>query len=299
MINNKILNILKKDVNNNEYLEKLFVYIEKLINEIINHFLDGYYNLNVNKVYAEISHGCFENDKNFSKWLKSSTLLPVIDKINTYLEILKKIKWKDYVKKYDSDLFVHEYIVDVNIQNIRENMSDNVFYNSLLEKIEILKIKLNNLENRGYKINTNNGWYLIENTEESIILAEIDNTSVYDLFGKFKSSIKLEDKEEIMVNLAVKISYVFKSEKEILKKYYFDEKTIKELQRNFNGYFRHTTNDSGDSKKSDEWKNFSSDEKRENIIKYFNICLYILLILKTENRLDNFLKNISIDDKVD
>lgn len=298
MMSDKLSNILKRDVNNNEYLEKLFVYIEDLINKIINHFSDGYYKLNINKVYVDISCGCFENNKNFSEWLKTSSL-SLIDKINIYLKILKKIKWKDYVRNYDPDgIIISQYIVDLNIKNIKENLFEDIFYNSLLESIEILKTKLNNLENRGYKININKGWYLIENTEESIILDEIDNTNVYDLFRKFKSSIKLEDKEQVMVNLAVKISYVFRSEKEILKEYYFDEKAIKNMERNFNGYFRHTSNGSGDKTKSDEWKNFSSDEKRENMTKYFNICLYILLILKTKNKLDNFLKNISIDDKV-
>lgn len=284
----KIKNTFKKSISKKEYLKNLFKFVVCFIIKINSTFFDISYDLNIDKICAELSDGYCNEIQDFFKWLYFSKIT-IVEKINLCLIMIKKISWSNnngarininYLKNY-----LNGYI----------NSFSNDDCKILVNNYEILKTKLQGLVKYGYEISCiDNNAFLIIETEENILLDEINNDVIYDLFFKFKSSSNLQDKEEIMTNLAVKISNVFSSEKILLNEYYFSDENIKKMKRNFNGYFRHTVLDSGDSEISNEWLNFSNDEKEYQLRKYFNICLYIFLILKSENKLNLFLEKINL-----
>lgn len=270
---------LRNIISEEKFLKDLFDYFISYLYKIKELSQDNtkFYKINLDLVCSQISKGSFISTNDFLKWLKTCNDFSLIKKINLLMLILKRI---DPIEYYSlSGMYQKYYLSSIDSYG-------------LSDMYKIIKDKIDGLKRYGYKTIKIDKWFYILETVESEILKLINEETIYSLYIKFQQAKNLKDKEEIMVYLSVKISFIFENEKNVLKKYFFTENSIDDLKRNFNGYFRHTPKDKGLSDRTKEWLNFTDNEKEEIIDRYIRICLFIFLILKKERKMDLFLENI-------
>lgn len=162
-------------------------------------------------------------------------------------------------------------------------------------ELEIIKGELKNLQDMaqyfGYEIKYNNNYGLeLLDTNIGNILSNINSEKLVPISTKIKKCLinnNFESKETYMSKIAIEMAQYLDTHKEYInyfvnEKEIFNNKFYEKLQRENNGYFRHTLEDSGDKEKTKEWISFNENEKLEIVNQKLIIYSFILAIIENQ-----------------
>lgn len=136
----------------------------------------------------------------------------------------------------------------------------------------------------GYEFKfSDKGLELLDDNMDNI-LSSISSEPISTLIKNCLIETNFQTKETYMSKIAIEMAHYLNTNGKY-KIYFVDEniftsKFYKNLERENNGYFRHTLKDSGDKEKTEEWINFNENEKLEIINQKLIIYSFILAMIE-------------------